>query len=57
MCVQLVQEQEKRRKLSLDKKTRELSEAETQVQRLRNELKVRQKLNQLQSNKVRIHQH
>ena len=31
MCVQLVQEQEKRRKLSLDEKTRELSEAETQV--------------------------
>ena len=52
VCAQLLQEKEKQRKLSDGERDRELSEAAAQVERLKNKLKVPQKLNQLQSNKV-----
>ena len=52
VCVQLLQEKEKQRKLSDGERDRELSEAAAQVERLKNKLKDRQKLSQLQSNKV-----
>ena len=52
LFIQLSQEQEKQRRLNSGEKNKELEEAETQVERLQSELKVRMKLNQLQSTKV-----
>lgn len=46
-------EQEKLRQVSGGEKNSELEEAQAQVERLQSELKVRMKLNQLQSTKVR----
>lgn len=52
-CIQLLLEQDKQRRLSSGE-NRELEEAQAQVQQLQNELKIRMKLNQLQSTKVSL---
>lgn len=49
---QLAVEQEKQELLSTGERSRELEEAQLLVEQLQNELKVRMKLNQLQSTKV-----
>lgn len=50
--VQLSLGQEKLERLKDAKDSKELEEAQAEIQRLQNELKVRMKLNQLQSSKV-----
>lgn len=52
--MQLAVEQEKQKELlsGADERNKELEEAQLQVDQLQNELKVRMKLNQLQSTKV-----
>ena len=47
-------EQERLKRLSGDGESRVLEEARSQVERLQSELKVRMKLNQLQSTKVTL---
>ena len=51
MC-QLSQEKEKHERLNGGEEYEELEEAQEQVKRLRNELKIRHKMNQLQTNKA-----
>ena len=51
--MQLLLEQDKQKRLSSGE-NRELEEAQAQVKQLQNELKIRMKLNQLQSTKVII---
>ena len=50
--VQLSLGQEKLKRLKDTKDNKELEEVQAEIQRLQNELKVRMKLNQLQSTKV-----
>ena len=52
ILLQLSIEKRKQERLSSGDNTKELEEAQAQVERLQSELKVRMKLNQLQSTKV-----